>query len=453
MSSVDCSVCLEALCNPISYQCGHTVCQSCHFKMTRQGPVLCPLCRVEVSAPASCMVNVLLNSLLRGEISPAQLEQRPRSREPSLPSSLDAVLPSTTQDWRPQGGARAHGGQGLCGGPRGSPSSPRENLELLKKRFGECVLPNLEGAYSLRPFYVEFSIGESTEWTAAYRRRNGAQTIDSLAVIRSGRTLTTGRVHKGYLHSMTNHDAEVMPKRIGMLINKIAGRANFYNAETGDKLHIGPIDSSNQIFIHKTASFAKESTDPPTIDSYAEDTTSAVPPVMISDIIPKTCTMDVCRQDAIRRHIQRPTFISSSRVLVSGDAFFLNPDCRDRGGSALTFSAETYSEVYVELHMRMQQKWVFGIEGFTARAYKSDWRDIEAPDGSTWMIPSGTMVDRLGLYFDTRSRVWSLYCTRPRSFLIGTCTVPANLPGQRIAVGFSCVSSASDFGMMIVKPV
>ena len=64
MSITTCVVCVEPLVLPISYQCGHTVCKGCSWRLKRK---LCPVCRRTIKRHGH--VNTVLEDFLKKENS------------------------------------------------------------------------------------------------------------------------------------------------------------------------------------------------------------------------------------------------------------------------------------------------------------------------------------------------------------------------------------------------
>lgn len=68
INQLECSLCLNLICQPISISCGHTFCRLCLVKSLRHHKKKCPTCR-EIchisaeNAPENIMIKTIVNAL------------------------------------------------------------------------------------------------------------------------------------------------------------------------------------------------------------------------------------------------------------------------------------------------------------------------------------------------------------------------------------------------------
>ncbi|AKC02089.1 hypothetical protein [Crucian carp herpesvirus] len=191
-----------------------------------------------------------------------------------------------------------------------------------------------------------------------------------------------------------------------------------------------------------------------------------------SELIPIRMTNVSLLPNTDNRFRVKPSFESLNGVVARGDALFLGPHGRHRLSRAemaagrqtatrmsisstaadlsvpavVTLSRESYPRAYVELHVRMQKHWVFGTEGFVARAGLEEGK-IVGPDNKLYELPSD--VDRVGLIFDVEQRIWALYSIIPRFTMLMRFNFVGGTP-QKVAVGYSS-SKASNFATIVAN--
>lgn len=116
-SDVECGLCLQILCNPVTTTCGHSFCKDCLFAAMAAAPK-CPICRCPMpaySTPDNMAVNKLLHQMIvacfPAEMAAREAEEsaeRIRMREtPSTNDTEVTIEGNTTTTSSPMAGVQA----------------------------------------------------------------------------------------------------------------------------------------------------------------------------------------------------------------------------------------------------------------------------------------------------------------------------------------------------------